>query len=168
LRDPLSRELEARLAGAKRLVLLGVGSELRSDDAAGLIAARAVRSALPRRKDLLVLEGGSAPENFTGEILRFEASHLVVVDCADLGLEPGSIRLIPSEEIKGLSSSTHSLPLSIILAYLDRCHACETIVIGIQPSGLEFDGKPSKEARRAAAQVARLLVRAARGMNARG
>jgi hydrogenase 3 maturation protease len=153
--------LEDRLKGATRLVVLGVGSELRADDAAGLIAARRFGEALPGRKDILVLEGHSAPENFTGEILRFEASHLVIVDCAELGAAPGTIRLFPVEDIGGLSSSTHSLPLSIVIAYLERCHPCETIVIGIQPKTLDFDGKPSPEALRAAEEVALALIRAA-------
>jgi hydrogenase 3 maturation protease len=162
LASALARELERELGTATRLAVLGVGSELRSDDVAGLLVARRLKARLGRRRDLLFVEGGTAPENFTGEILGFEASHLVVVDCAELALEPGAIRLVPPEEIKGLSSSTHSLPLSIIISYLERHHPCQVLVIGIQPKGLAFDGRPSKEALRAADRVYRALLSSAR------
>ena len=160
--------LAGRLEGASRLAVLGVGSELRSDDVAGILVARKFGEALPGRRDLLVVEGCTAPENFTGIILRFEASHLVIVDCADMGAPPGSFKLFPPEEIGGLSSSTHSLPLSIIIAYLDRYHPCETLVIGIQPKTLAFDGPPSQEALRAASSVAGILIRAAKDMRKAG
>jgi hydrogenase 3 maturation protease len=160
--------LEGRLDGATRLAVLGVGSELRSDDVAGILVARKIAAAFPDRTDILVLEGHSAPENFTGEILRFKASHLVIVDCAELEAPPGSVRLFQSEAIGGLSSSTHSLPLSIIIAYLDRCHPCETVVIGIQPKTLAFDGLPSADALQAADLVAESLIRAAGEMGKDG
>lgn len=163
------RELLAgRLKGATRLAVMGVGSELRADDVAGLLVARRLQAALRDRSDVLVLEGCSAPENFTGEILRFEASHLVIVDCAELDAPPGTLRLFPPEEIGGISSSTHSLPLSIIIAYLETCHPCETLVIGIQPKTLAFDGSPSKEILRAVDELALLLLAEAGGMRKAG
>lgn len=164
----MSDFLEGRLDGATRLAVMGVGSELRSDDVAGILVARKLASAFPGRADILVVEGHSAPENFTGEILSFGASHLVIVDCAELDAPPGSVRLFPPEAIGGLSSSTHSLPLSIIIAYLDRFHPCETIVIGIQPKTLAFDGVPSTEALQAADRVADRLIVAANDMRKNG
>ena len=156
--------LEGRLDGASRLAILGIGSELRADDIAGILVARRLKMALGGRKDILVIEGGSAPENFTGEILRFRASHLLVVDCAELDAPPGTVRLFPVEEMGGISSSTHSLPLSIILSYLQGSCPCEALVIGIQPKTLAFDGRPSDEALAAADSVFRLLLEAADSM----
>ena len=160
--------LAERLEGATRLAVMGVGSELRADDVAGLLVARRLKAALRGRDDVLVVEGCSAPENFTGEILRFEASHLVIVDCAELDAPPGTVKLFPVDEIGGLSSSTHSLPLSIIIAYLDRCHPCQTLVVGIQPKTLAFDGRPSEEALRAADEVASRILAATDGMRKAG
>lgn len=147
---------------------MGVGSELRADDVAGLLVARNLARAFPDKANLLVIEGHSAPENFTGEILRFEASHLVIVDCAELGSPPGSVRLFPIDEIGGLSSSTHSLPLSIVIAYLERHHPCETLVIGIQPKNLGFGAKLSQEALRAVDLVSADLAAAISGMGSPG
>jgi len=160
--------LEGRLDGATRLAVMGVGSELRSDDVAGILVARKLSEAFPDRAGLLVVEGHSAPENFTGEILRFKASHLVIVDCAELDAPPGTVRLFPVDGIGGLSSSTHSLPLSIIIDYLDSQHPCETVVIGIQPQNLEFDGQPTDVALRAADLVADRLIKAVHDMEKNG
>jgi hydrogenase 3 maturation protease len=124
-----------------------------------------LRRAFPGRPDLLIIRGCSAPENFTGPIIGFEPSHLVVVDCAELDAPPGTTRLFPIEGIGGVSSNTHSLPLSVILGYLGLRHPCEILVVGIQPRSLEFDGKPSKEALGAAGRVAVALIRAVKAMD---
>jgi hydrogenase 3 maturation protease len=146
---------------------MGVGSPLRSDDVAGLLVARSLARKFSRRTDVLVVEGGSAPENLTGPLIRFEPSHLVVVDCAELDAPPGSVRLFPVESIGGLSSSTHSLPLSVIFGYLCKSCACEVLIVGIKPKSLAFDGKPTREALGASRRVAKALARAIRAMNRR-
>jgi hydrogenase 3 maturation protease len=155
------------LAGATRLAVLGVGSALRSDDAAGLLVAEALERAFPKRSKLLVVKGCSAPENFTGPIIGFHPSHLVVVDSAELDEPPGSLRLFPIDAIGGVSSNTHSLPLSVIFDYIMASCSCEILVVGIQPRSLELDGKPTREAKRAARSVTRSLIRAVRAMDKR-
>jgi hydrogenase 3 maturation protease len=129
--------------------------------------ARGLARKFRGRADLLVLEGGSAPENLTGPLIGFEPSHLVVVDCAELDDPPGSVRLFPVESIGGLSSSTHSLPLSVIFGYLRKSTSCEILVVGIRPKSLTFDGKATKEALAAARGVEKALARAIRAMGGR-
>src|SRR4030042_198259 len=76
----------------RHVVIVGVGSVFRSDDAAGLHIAEALRDlALPH---VVVLLGDTAPENLTGEIRRARPSHVLFVDAADLGELPGSVRLL--------------------------------------------------------------------------
>src|SRR5208337_4795426 len=71
------------------VVVLGVGSELHTDDAAGLRVAAAVSAwAMP---GVHALEAGPAPENCTAEIRSLHPSRLIIVDCADMGEEPGSL-----------------------------------------------------------------------------
>jgi hydrogenase 3 maturation protease len=164
---PAAERLEDLLAGATRLAVLGVGSELRSDDAAGTLTAELLERRFPSWPALLVAKGGSAPENLTGVIAEFGPSHLVVVDCAELGLAPGDARTIRVEGIGGLSASTHSLPLRIVVDYLLARCPCEVVVVGIQPRRLVFDGRMSHAARAAARRTARALARAVRAMDAR-
>jgi hydrogenase 3 maturation protease len=154
----LKRALEADGVPAPALrpvAVLGVGSELRSDDAAGgLLAAELSRRPMP---GVHALDGGSAPENCTAEIRHIAPSHLVIVDAADLGEQPGAIRVIASEDIGGTSFGTHSLPLSIIADYLRTEVGCSVIVIGIQPRSLAFGQQVSPEVRQAVAETAQAL-----------
>lgn len=126
-----------------RTVLLGVGSELRSDDAAGIrVAERVEALGLP---GLRALAGGPSPENLTGQIRELSPSRLIIVDAADMGLPPGTIRLLNPDEIEGMSFSTHTLPLSVVADYLRKETGCSLLIMGIQPRSLEFDGAMSPE-----------------------
>ena len=52
----------------RKVVLLGVGSELRGDDAVGIVIARRMEAL--HLAGVQAMEGGTAPENLTGEIRR--------------------------------------------------------------------------------------------------
>jgi hydrogenase 3 maturation protease len=149
------------LSGVTRLAVLGVGSDLRSDDAAGMIAARFLERRRRRNPRVLVVHGGPAPENVTGPIVDFAPSHLVVIDCADMSLRPGSVALVPVDRIDGLSAATHSLPLRLVADYLIKRLSCRAAIIGIQPGSLCFDGRLSRPVLRAARGVARDIARIA-------
>ena len=127
-------------------------------------------SARTRRPAIGLFEGGTAPENLTGEILRFQPSHILLVDAADLGLKPGTVKLIKPEAIGGVSFSTHVLPLKILADYLSQslpCPACnaehnmagrQVMVLGIQPGRTDFGMAPSREIRAATRQLAQEIM----------
>jgi len=143
----LIEELTKFFKGAKRVVIVGVGSELRGDDAAGLEVVRRLKRILTSRRVMLV-EGGAAPENFTTKIKRFNPTHIVFIDAADIGGEPGSVTLIAPERIVG-SAFTHRLPLSFLADYLKTQINARILVIGIQPENLKFSDKISQRVERA-------------------
>ena len=117
-------------------MVVGVGSRLRSDDAAGLeVAEKLGALSLPGVFSIL---GDTAPENVTGEIRRLDPTHILFVDAADLGEVPGSLRLFESADIDGMTSSTHTLPLHVIADYLTKELGCCVLFLGLQPKSLEF------------------------------
>lgn len=149
----LRDELAARFCRAERVALLAVGSELRNDDAVGMMIGEALLTDTPDR--LQVFLGSSAPENCTGTIRRYAPNLLVVVDAAELGQAPGTAFLVEAEEIAGTTFSTHMLPLVVILRYmLDSCPGCDLLVVGIEPRDISFGMERSPEIERAAASVA--------------
>ncbi len=114
--------LKARNSGTPRICIIGVGNDLRGDDSVGLIVARRL-SADERLQDsanILILEGGPAPENQTGKLRVFQPDLVLFIDAAHLDEPPGTIQLIRVESIDGMSASSHTLPLSIFLA-MSRC-----------------------------------------------
>lgn len=113
---------------------MGIGHELRGDDAAGL----AVVQALIGRNDLLVIEAGSAPENHTAKLRRFRPDLLLLIDAAQMNLQPGEIQVLDFDSLDGLSASTHTTPLTLIAHYVMAELDCEVLVIGIQPESTGF------------------------------
>jgi hydrogenase 3 maturation protease len=121
--------------------VLGVGSELRGDDAAGMLISDRLREHFRDRLGpsvFRVFPGETAPENFTGELKKFQPSHLLIVDCADFGKAPGEAVLASPDEITGISFSTHRLPLFVLTDYLSKLFPCEIRILGIQPGTLEL------------------------------
>lgn len=122
-----------------RLAIVGIGNTLRSDDAAGILAARRLMASRVLRdlESVTVMDAGHAPENSTAELRRFAPEIVLLIDAADMDEPPGTIRLVEMDEIEGLSASTHSLPLSMLARYLNWELKCEVILLGIQPASIE-------------------------------
>jgi hydrogenase 3 maturation protease len=140
--------LKKKLENATRVAVLGIGSELRGDDVAGILAAQQIEKIIARKNtppEVRVFIGETAPENLTGEIKKFQPTHLIIIDSADLDAEPGCIRLLNPDEIGGTSFCTHSLPIKVLTDYLLQSFNFQVITIGIQPGILAFGAKPSKE-----------------------
>lgn len=161
----LTSSLKKALEGANRIAVLGVGSELRADDWVGMAAAQEIeKSTALSNIQLKVFFGETAPENLTGEIKKFEPSHLIIVDCGDIGEEPGEAVLIdPDQEIFGASFSTHKLPIKVLVEYLNRSFPVRVSIIVIQPKTIEF-GKPmTTELMLSAKEVSTALMNALKG-----
>lgn len=128
-----------RPATEARIAIVGIGNSLRCDDAAGSLAARALmENRLIRDLDtVLVMDAGHAPENVTRHLRRFEPDVVLLIDAAEMGEQPGTIRMIDIDEIEGMSASTHTLPLSILANYLVLELNCHLALIGIQPASTE-------------------------------
>ena len=118
-----------------RTCLIGVGNDLRGDDSAGLLVARTLLEdeAITNMPNLLVVEGGPAPENHTGKIRAFQPDLVLIIDAANINESPGTIQWIPLESIDGMSASSHSLPLSVLTHYLKLELGCDAAILGIQP-----------------------------------
>ena len=154
--------LKQKLENAKRVAVLGIGSELRGDDIAGLLAAQQIEKTITEQTTLpevRVFIGETAPENLTGEIKKFQPTHLIIIDAAELNKEPGHIEIMEPETIGGTSFCTHSLPLKIIIGYLLESFKFQAIIIGIQPKTLTFGAQPTKEVVAAAKRIAKTITK---------
>ena len=61
-----------------------------------------------------------------------------MVDAADMMKPPGHIELVTKDRIGGITISTHSMPLSFLMMYLEQETGGKTILIGIQPKSIQF------------------------------
>jgi hydrogenase 3 maturation protease len=135
------------LRGAERLAVVGAGSTLRADDAAGMEVVTRLMEAYPpdANPHLLFCPGETAPENFSGKIRAFNPTHLLVVDAGDMGLAPGEIAEIPAEKVGGPAFLSHMLPLKVLINYLVGDTGAKSALIGIQYQSLEFDAPMTPE-----------------------
>lgn len=143
----LKTHLKSSLKGASRIAVLGIGSELRADDIAGILVSQqleALNSAAFR-----VFLGYTAPENLSGEIRKFNPTHLIMIDTAEIGKEPGQIAVFKPEDAGGISFSTHKLPIKLMADYLQKEIKCRVFIIGIQPKSIEFGNPVSAETQKA-------------------
>ncbi len=132
-------------------VLMGVGNELWGDDAIGIYIARNFK-----KDGWITIDCGTVPEDFTSEIKRISPQLLVIIDAAQMNLEPGEIRIVPKEKIPKVTFSTHGMPLSILMNYL-KPFTGRIILIGIQPKNMKFGTYLSKEIRDAGDKLMEVL-----------
>jgi hydrogenase 3 maturation protease len=158
----LKTQLKNKLKGAERIAVLGIGSALRGDDAAGPLVIKQLKAnhkTAKKRPALKLFACETTPENFTGEIKRFKPTHIVIVDAVDMGKGAGSVRIIgPEKESTNASFSTHGLPIKIFIDYLCRSFSCRIITIGIQPESIEFGSLLSVRVSKAIKRVSGIIM----------
>ena len=129
-------------------ILLGLGNPVARDDAVGLWVAEALRGA-----EWLSIPA-SALENVLGLVEKEKPEKLVIVDAAEMGLPPGTIRRLPLGKGAEMLGSTHGLPLSFLISLVD---VPEVVLIGIQPKEYGLGEGLSPEVQAAADSLIRLL-----------
>lgn len=147
-----------------KIAVMGVGSVLRSDDGAGMYLIEKLQE-LTNSKNLLLIAGSTAPENFTGVIKNFKPDVLFIVDAAKMDLDAGEIRVLDADDINGLSFSTHMLPLPVMLQFLRIETDCEVVCIGIQPESTEFGSEMCEQVKSAVESLAQLIAKAVKKSN---
>ncbi|MBW2967599.1 hydrogenase maturation peptidase HycI [Candidatus Woesearchaeota archaeon] len=142
---------------SQRNLLVGVGNTTRSDDGIGPYIANLFQTSLP--EGWHVIDAGPVPENFTTPIRNTNPDTIILVDSADMNLQPGDFRIIPPERLDSLHMTTHAMPLSTLISYFhkDIPQAKEIIFIGIQPKVLGPGEDISDELKKSAEEIISIL-----------
>jgi len=159
---PLNSELEKWLKNCRKLVILGIGNPLRGDDALGLHILKGLESKVSPNVELIECE--TIPEDFTEEIERLRPSHVLFVDAAHFGAEPGTTKLVPPEKIAGIAVSTHAMPLYFLAEILQKSISAKVALLGVQPKTVELSEGLSSELKKATKKIAELLANALKGV----
>ncbi len=134
-----------------KVVILGVGNELRGDDGIGVFLAGELEKELRNPEGIMIIKT-QVPENFITPIMEFRPGKIIILDSADFKEKPGSFRVIKENEILQFLISTHNMPLTVFLKALEKLKA-EKILIGIQPKNLNFGEGLSREVREKAGDI---------------
>jgi len=120
-----------------RTLILGIGNLLLCDEGVGVHVARALqREQLP--ENVITLEVGTA---FLDALPEIElADRIIIVDAMEAGHAPGTVYRIPFEDCakRDMLASLHGFDLSRTLFMAGRETAPEAVVIGVEPSRIDW------------------------------
>lgn len=139
----------------KRVVLVGVGNEMRADDGVGPKIIQLLEE--KPLENVLLLNTETVPESFTSKVTGFEPSHVLLIDAANFRGEVGDTKMITSAQIGGQAVSTHSLPLTIFISVIENGLDLEVMLLGIQPRTIDFYAPMTPEIEEAASYIANTL-----------
>jgi len=142
-----------------RIVVCGVGNKMKGDDGIGPAVIEGLKTEMEKgnidSEEVMLLDCGTAPENFLGKITWFDPERVVIIDAVHMEKEPGTVDIIKTGKIIGDRVSTHNLPLSMFIKYLrDMFRKSLNIVfIGAQPDGTGFDSGLTESGKRAVDEI---------------
>lgn len=172
--DEIRLKLEDFLDDYSKLIILGIGNDIRGDDGLGPYIINRFSNlnedmfndgiledthidnsinVIYFSNNVLLINGSSVPENFTGPIKKFNPSHIIIIDACIMNRNPGEVNIVSKENIVNVSVSTHSMSLAYLIKYLESNLKDETLnsdknfndfkmlFVGIEPEimDLSFD-----------------------------
>ncbi|MDI6645119.1 MAG: hydrogenase maturation peptidase HycI [Methanobacteriaceae archaeon] len=140
------------------MVILGIGNDMRGDDGLGPEIILRLSETL-MDDDITLINGGNVPENFTGSIKEVKPSHIILIDAVDFKKKPGYIKLVKKEKISNYNISTHAMPISFLINYLEHSTNANIVLIGIQPKNMDLNSKMSIEVEESLLYLTDLLER---------
>lgn len=128
---PFEGILRQRLENSRRIAIVGIGDILAPFDRSGMsVAGEIEKLGLPHVKVFLA---GTVPESITRALRAYLPDHVIFLDAADMGVQPGSIRFIEPLNTQVNLVSSHVLPLQVIMEFIANDTGSKVTLLGIQP-----------------------------------
>ncbi len=153
----LEQELKKFVEDHKLIIFLCIGNVMRGDDAIGPIVAEKLNVIFKKQKDFIIINAETVPENYTGLIRKEKPSHIIFIDAVEMDMNPGEIKLIQSNEIANYSISTHAMPISFMIKYIESFTDAKILLIGIQPKNIDLSNQVSNEVKNGVEELSRIL-----------
>lgn len=123
-----------------RVVVLGIGNVLLSDEGVGVHAIEALQAGWELPAGVEVIDGGTCGMELLGDLE--DTDHLIVVDAVRVGQPPASVVRLAGDEVPAFFKtklSPHQVGLSDVLATLrfSGHPPGRIVVIGVQPVSLD-------------------------------
>ncbi len=125
-----------RLNGAAKTVYMGIGEVKLSDDGVGpYIISKLLNYS---NEKFLFINAAINPMSRIDDVVKFNASHLVLLDTCTLHKPPGTVAIIELENIKEyVPISSHTIPVHIVVdLILEKLPDLKVFMIGIVPESL--------------------------------
>ncbi len=156
--EGIKKELKKWFVDAKKVVIAGIGNPIRTDDYIGLKIVEQLKGKLT--ETVFLLECETVPESYLLDIEEFNPTHVLLIDAAFLGLNPGEASLVDAEKMGDFSAiTTHLLPLRIFCDYVKQATGAKIALLLIEPKSTEFNEGLTAEVQAAAEQLTKILLR---------
>jgi hydrogenase 3 maturation protease len=154
----IEKELNKWLLNSKRVVVAGIGNPIRMDDFVGTKIVQDLQGKVSEK--IYLIECETVPENFIQKITDFNPTHILLLDAAILGVEPGGSRLIKPERLAAFPAySTHALPLRIFCEYLAKTTRAKIALLLIEPKKADFGEGLTLEVETSAQRIVAILLK---------
>lgn len=151
-------QLRDFLTDYEKLIILGVGNEIKCDDGVGPYIIKKLQAEDIEDMDkLLFINAETVPENFTGKLRKENPSHIIIVDACLMGGEPGDVKIVDKYDFANIGISTHSMSLSYFVKYLERDNDFKIIFVGIEPESMDFSEKLTENVEKSAYEFIDIL-----------
>lgn len=132
-----------------KILILGIGNSLLSDEGVGIHVIQALQTVLADDPDVILLDGGTL--SFTLAVPVSDADALIVVDAAQLRASPGALQTFEGEAMDSFlagngKSSVHEIGLSdlMTIAKLSGQWPVRRALVGIQPQSTDWGEAPTE------------------------
>lgn len=140
LKKSVNRQKKSPEMDKNRILILGVGNVLMSDEGAGVHAIRKLEEKYRFSDNVKLLDGGTLGMKLLHLIGC--ADHLIVADTAIRGLIPGTVSRLTINDIyprTSLRNSMHQLSFAETLAQAEMMQILpETVIIAIEPFDIKM------------------------------
>ena len=143
-------QLNNFLSDCEKLIVLGVGNELKSDDGVGPFIIKKLKGENIENESLMFIDAMTVPENFTGKIRKENPTHMIIVDACLMDSKPGDMRIVSKDEFANIGISTHSMSLSFFVRFLEKDTDIKIIFVGIEPETMDWGAKPTANVEKSA------------------
>lgn len=135
--------------GFDNTLLICLGNSLRSDDGVGPYLGQQ----LEKIPGVLIEDAGNRSERALDFADVYRPQKIIFLDAADFGGQPGDLRLLANTELVERSFSSHRLPLSALIDWIETEHPTRCLCLGIQAGSMQFGEELTPAVARTAAQM---------------
>ena len=157
IKNDVDEKLRKWFLDARRVVIAGIGSSIRKDDFIGVGIVEKLRGKVSPSVHLIECE--MSPEKFLEPIVHFKPTHILLINAAQLGLEPGSSRLIELNRISWPAVLTHALTHQIFREFITEATGAKVALLAVQPKDTSFGEGFTKELEETVERLSSFLSR---------
>ena len=136
-----------------KVVIVGIGNILRGDDGLG----PALIERLTGNVKAICIDAGTAPESYTGTIVKAAPDTILLVDALHLDRPPGEYAILRRHEIVKSGFTTHDISPRMFIEYLKTQTKADIYMLGIQPERLSLGEEISDRIKKTLQEIEQLV-----------